>query len=404
MAEPPVTGFRSFCDGYFDVQMKGFVMSPTTHPAEQSGRGDDAASLNPQLVEVARRMILDDLNSFVAAGRPGLSEQECSELQQYVRQLGIPAESLAAPGPPATGVSGSMPFRPSLAAPARESSPLAGEQLAGGAQGWDQVTKWTADAIRELVIPLVLDLLKGQQEQRATATAEARFPQASPGSEPPGGRFLKQYENEHESQVATMAQAMEIALSGKSVLREMYEQGQLGMTRGLIEYADTFTQAASAEGAGHATGEAEENVRDARRDEASPEAEHEIPGLRSATPMGTRRDSVLSYFDPSLDDRRDSFLSDDSVRGLGDGNFSQDMSSVARTRSSGGGVPERTVDSAASTALDPMAAAAASRSPGAPANPSGSPDVPRLPLPNTPRTPRPQNAAGSPGSSSSRGH
>ncbi|MFI2350843.1 hypothetical protein ACH492_28205 [Streptomyces sp. NPDC019443] len=371
-------------------------MPPISRPGELPGRSEDIASLNPQLVALARELILQDLDALRATNGSGPSPKDVEAVRDYVARLDSPSAEPSVPAPrPGMGPAGDAlsrsAYEETTGIPGRPGDGPGNGVGMGQAQG----DPWSLSAVQELVARMIREFLR----EPAQHAPEERY-----APERPQDRFLGRYENEHEGQVATMAQAMEIALSGNSLLREMYEQGQLGRTRGLIEYADTLTQAASAEGAGHATGEAKENVRGARRDEASPEAEHEIAGLRSPTTIGTWRDSVLSYFDPSLDDRRDSFLSDDSVRGLGNGNFSQDMSSVARTRSSSGGAPETTVDGAASTALDPMAAAAASRSPGAPANLSGVPDVPRLPVTYTPRVPSPPNAPGSPGSSSPRGH
>ncbi|WP_406278415.1 hypothetical protein OHT93_37085 [Streptomyces sp. NBC_00191] len=369
-------------------------MPPISRPGELPGRSEDIASLNPQLVALARELILQDLDALKATNGSGPSPKDVEGVRDYVARLDSPSAEPGVPAPrPGMGPAGDVLSRSAY----EETTGIPGrpgdDRGNGAGMGQAQGDPWSLSAVQELVARMIREFLR----EPAQHAPEERY-----APERPQDRFLGRYENEHESQVATMAQAMEIALSGNSVLREMYEQGQLGRTRGLIEYADTFTQAASAEGAGHATGEAEENVRGARRDEASPEAEHEIAGVRSPTPMGTRRDSVLSYVDLSLDDRRDSFLRDDSVRGLGNGNFSHDMSSVAQMRSSGGGAPERTIGSAASTALDPIAAAAASRSPIAPANPSGIRDVPRQQLTSTPRMPTPQNAPDSPGSSSSR--
>jgi hypothetical protein len=378
-------------------------MPPISRPGELPGRSEDIASLNPQLVALARELILQDLDALRATNGSGPSPKDVEGVRDYVARLDSPSVEGGVPDP-----------RPGMGPAADALSRTASEETTGTpgrpgdgpgngvGMGQAQGDPWSLSSVQELVARMIREFLR---EPTQHAPEERYAP------ERPQDRFLGRYENEHEGQVATMAQAMEIALSGNSLLREMYEQGQLGRTRQLIEYADTITQAStSAQGAGRATGEAEEIIRGARRDEENPEAGHEIAGLRSPTPADTGRDSIISFdididFDLSLDDtRRGSFLGDDiSVRDLGAGSLPQDMSSVARMRSSGGGALERNLDGVASASLDPMAAAAASRSPGVPTDRSVNPDVPRLPLTYTPRVPRPQNAPGSPGLSGSPG-
>ncbi|MGI5401187.1 hypothetical protein ACQEVG_17350 [Streptomyces sp. CA-135486] len=113
----------------------------------------------------------------------------------------------------------------------------------GMGQGQDDTSSLAA--IQELVARLIREFFR---EPAPHASEERNAP------ERPQDRFVGRYEDEFDSHAATMAQAMEMALSGNSLLREMYERGQLGRTRELIQYAESTNRApTSAEGVGNAT-------------------------------------------------------------------------------------------------------------------------------------------------------
>lgn len=357
-------------------------MPPISRPGELPGRSEDIASLNPQLVALARELILQDLNALQQAPNgSGLSPEAVKGVRDYVTRLGTPsAEPGARAVPPQMGPAGVPPRSAYEGASGTQGRPGAGPGDDAG-MGQGQVDPWSA--VQELVARLIREF-RGEPAPHASEERNV--------AERPQDRFVGRYGNDHESQVATMAQATEIALSGNSLLREMYERGQLGRTRELIKYAESITQAStSPEGAGRAPGEAEKNIPGARQDGESREAVHDIAGLRSPTPDGTERGNIISF---------DSDFDPDDVRLLEPRRTSNTVL-VAQMRSPDGGDPRMPPGGAASEPADPRVVAAASRSPGVPTDRSVNPDVPRLPLTDTPRVPLPQNAPGSPGLSGS---
>lgn len=315
------------------------------------------ASLNPQLVAVAKEVILQDLAALQRApDRSGLSAEALEEVRDYVTRLGSPSAETGVRAAP------SQTEGPPRAAH-EDAATTQGRQEAspgdGAAMGQQQDDTSTLSAVQELIARLIRKLLGEPAPHTYQEQNMAERPQ---------DRFVGRYEGEHESQVATMAQAMEIALSGNSVLRDLYERGQLGNTRGVVEYAESIHQSANAEGAGKSVGEAEETTQEAGRGTANFPSMSESASLRSET-----WDSSSSHGLGSGDTFGSASRFDSNSRSAVEDDIplTRSRASAARLSSPAGAAPNLTPGQATSEPVSTTAAAAASRSNGVHQLPSG---------------------------------